>query len=73
MQGQSRKGRGINQYDILPDRVVLYLWPPAGGVKFAFTFKFRYGLKALTAPSVLYDYYNPLARAEVEPTQFVVR
>jgi hypothetical protein len=63
----------INQYDIQPDRVVLYLWPRAGGVKFSFTFKFRYGLKALTAPSVLYDYYNPLARAEVEPTEFAVQ
>jgi uncharacterized protein YfaS (alpha-2-macroglobulin family) len=63
----------INQYDVQPDRVVLYLWPRAGGVKFSFTFKFRYGLRALTAPSVLYDYYNPLARAEVEPTQFVVQ
>jgi hypothetical protein len=63
----------INQYDILPDRAILYLWPHAGGVKLSFTFRFRYGLKALTAPSILYDYYNPLARAEVEPTQFLVQ
>jgi hypothetical protein len=63
----------INQYDILPDRVVVYLWPRAGGVKFSFTFKPRFGLKALTTPSVLYDYYNPEARAVVEPTQFVVQ
>jgi len=45
------------------DRVVLYLWPRAGGVKFSFTFKPRFGMKALTTPSVLYDYYNPEARA----------
>jgi hypothetical protein len=63
----------INQYDILPDRVVVYLWPRAGGVKFSFTFKPRFGLKALTTPSELYDYYNPEARAVVEPTQFVVQ
>ena len=70
-RAMTASGWDINQYDILPDRVVVYLWPRAGGVKFSFTFKFRYGLKALTAPSILYDYYNPEARAEVEPTQFL--
>ncbi len=65
-------GWDINQYDILPDRVVLYLWPRAGGVKFSFGFKFRYGMKALSAPSVLYDYYNPEAHAEIEPVRFMV-
>jgi hypothetical protein len=64
---------GIGRYEVMPDRVVFYLWPQAGGVRFSFTFKFRYGLKALSTPSVLYDYYNPLARAEVEPTQFLVQ
>jgi hypothetical protein len=72
-KAMTASGWDINQYDILPDRVVLYLWPRAGGVKFSFTFKFRYGLKALTAPSILYDYYNPEARAEVEPTRFLVQ
>jgi hypothetical protein len=72
-KAMTASGWDINQYDILPDRVVLYLWPHAGGVRFSFTFKFRCGLKALTAPSILYDYYNPLARAEVEPTEFLVR
>ena len=65
-------GWEINQYDILPDRVVLYLRPRAGGVKFSFGFKFRYGMKALSSSSILYDYYNPEARAEVEPVKFVV-
>jgi len=64
---------GISQYDMLPDRVVFYLWPHAGGVKFSFAFKPRYGLKALTTPSVLYDYYNPEARAVVEPVPFFVQ
>jgi A-macroglobulin TED domain/Alpha-2-macroglobulin family/Carboxypeptidase regulatory-like domain/MG2 domain/A-macroglobulin receptor binding domain/Macroglobulin domain MG3 len=63
----------INHYDVLPDRVIFYLWPPAGGVRFDFRFRARYGIKAKTAPSVLYDYYNPEARAVVAPTQFVVR
>jgi hypothetical protein len=63
----------LNQYDVLPDRLVVYLWPKAGGTRFTFKFKPRYGLKAQTAPSVLYDYYNPDARALVAPTRFVVR
>jgi hypothetical protein len=66
-------GWSINSYDILPDRVVLYLWPSGGGTKFGFKFRPRYGLDALTAPSTLYDYYNPEARTVVAPTRFVVR
>jgi hypothetical protein len=66
-------GWDINQYDVLPDRLIVYLWPHAGGTKFSFTFKPRFGLKALTAPSVLYDYYNPEAHATVEPTLFTVQ
>ncbi|HEU5132901.1 MAG TPA: hypothetical protein VFT26_12385, partial [Pyrinomonadaceae bacterium] len=29
----------INRYDVLPDRVVFYLWPKAGGVSFDFKFR----------------------------------
>jgi A-macroglobulin TED domain/Alpha-2-macroglobulin family/MG2 domain/Carboxypeptidase regulatory-like domain/A-macroglobulin receptor binding domain/Macroglobulin domain MG3/Alpha-2-macroglobulin bait region domain len=72
-QAVKGSGRGINHYDVLPDRVIFYLWPPAGGVKFDFRFRPRYGIKAKTAPSVLYDYYNPEARAVVAPAQFVVK
>ncbi len=63
----------ISQYDVLPDRVVVYLWPRAGGTKFDFRFKPRIGLKAHTAASTVYDYYNPEARAIVAPVQFVVK
>jgi A-macroglobulin complement component/alpha-2-macroglobulin family protein/MG2 domain-containing protein/carboxypeptidase family protein/A-macroglobulin receptor/macroglobulin-like protein len=63
----------ISQYDILPDRVVLYLWPRAGGTKFDFKFRPRFGLKAQSAASIVYDYYNPEARAIVAPEKFVVR
>ena len=63
----------ISQYDVLPDRIVVYLWPRAGGTKFDFKFKPRYGLKAQTAASTVYDYYNPEARAIVAPVQFVVK
>jgi uncharacterized protein YfaS (alpha-2-macroglobulin family) len=63
----------ISQYDVLPDRVIVYLWPRAGGTKFDFTFRPRFGLRAQTAASVVYDYYNPDARAIVAPTRFVVK
>lgn len=69
----NESGWSINSYDILPDRVVLYLWPSGGGTKFSFKFRPRYGLDALTAPSTLYDYYNPEAHAVVAPTRFMVR
>lgn len=62
----------ISQYDVLPDRVIVYLWPRAGGTKFDFTFRPRFGLRAKTAASLVYDYYNPEARASVAPINFVV-
>lgn len=63
----------LQRYDVLPDRVVVYLWPRARGVKFQFKLKLRYGLEAQTASSVLYDYYNPEARVVVRPTHFMVK
>jgi uncharacterized protein YfaS (alpha-2-macroglobulin family) len=62
----------INRYDILPDRLLVYLWPQGGGTKFSFKFRPRFGLRALTAPSVVYDYYNPEAHATLAPTKFTV-
>ena len=50
--------------EIQPDRVVLYLWPEAGGSAFAFNFRMRYRAEAMTAASILYDYYNPEASAD---------
>src|SRR6185369_13164963 len=52
----------ISRYDVLPDRVVLYLWPKAGGISFNFKFRPRFGLMAKSAASTLYDYYNPEAK-----------
>ena len=63
-------GWSLTQYDVLPDRVVVYLWPNAGGVKFDFKFRPRFGLKAKSAASVIYDYYNPDSRTVVQPLQF---
>jgi hypothetical protein len=72
-QAVNNSGWDIESYDVLPDRVVLYLWPRAGGTKFSFTFKPRFGIKALSAPSILYDYYNPEAHTVVEPALFSVQ
>jgi len=63
----------ISQYEIRPDRVVVYLWPKAGGTDFEFSFRARYGMSALTAPSTLYDYYNPEAQVVVQPVRIEVR
>jgi hypothetical protein len=66
-------GWDINEYNVLPDKLLVYLWPRARGTKFSFTFKPRFGVRALSAPSILYDYYNPEAQATVAPTPFVVQ
>jgi hypothetical protein len=63
----------IFQYDVLPDRVVIYLWPRAGGVSFNFKFRPRFGLTAKNAASTLYDYYNPESAVVVPPSVFKVR
>jgi hypothetical protein len=60
-------------YDVLPDRVVVYLWPTAGGTTFNFQFRPRFGMTARSTASTLYDYYNPDASTYAEPQQFVVR
>ena len=69
----AKESSEISEYDVLPDRVVFYVWPNAGGSKFNFTFKPRFAMNAAAAPSILYDYYNPDARATVAPARFVVK
>src|SRR5256886_3547080 len=53
--------RSFSRYELLPDRLIAYLWPYHGEISFQFKFKSRYGINAKTAPSALYDYYNPEA------------
>jgi hypothetical protein len=50
------------------------MWPAhhSSATHFEFTFRPRLGLKAQSAPSVLYDYYNPEARAVLLPVKFTV-
>ncbi|SEG15155.1 A-macroglobulin receptor [Bryocella elongata] len=62
-------GAQLNHYEVLPDRVMLYVSPRAGGVNLKFAFRLRFGIDALTGPSSVYDYYNPDARADVAPTR----
>ena len=64
---------GVYSYEVLPDRVVFYVWPTAGGSSFEFGFFMRYGMKAWSEASSLYDYYNPEAAATVAPVKFVVQ
>lgn len=64
---------GVQQYEVLPDRVVLYLWPSAGGSSFGFYISARTPMNAKSSPSVLYDYYNPEALSELLPSQWTVK
>lgn len=66
-------GWDFSQYGILPDRLIVYLWPHAGGTRFDFKFRPRFGLTARTAPLIIYDYYNPEAKVVIAPTRFVAR
>lgn len=65
-------GWAFSHYDILPDRLVVYIWPKAGTTTFSFQFRPRFAMQAKTAASVLYDYYNPEARMVVRPAEFRV-
>jgi len=68
----SASGFALSHYDILPDRILAYLWPRAGGTGFSFSFRPRFAMRAKSAPSLLYDYYNPDARTVVAPATFRV-
>jgi hypothetical protein len=63
----------LSRYDILPDRIVLYMWSKAGGTKFNFKFRPRYGINAQTPASFVYDYYNEEAKATLAPMRFEVK
>jgi hypothetical protein len=64
---------GANRYEVLPDRVVFYLWPTAGGSSFSFNLSARMPMKAKSDPSILYDYYNPEALSEISPFQWSIK
>ena len=63
----------IDSYDVLPDRVIVYLWPRGGGSEFDLKFRPRIAMNAKSPGSIVYDYYNPEARATMPATRFVIR
>jgi len=63
----------VSHYDILPDRIVLYMWASPGGTHLKFKFRERYRVNAQTPASTVYDYYNPDARALVPPLRFATQ
>ena len=68
-----RESWSFSRYEILPDKIIVYLWANPGGTRFDFKFKPRYGISAQTALSVVYNYYNDKARAIIEPLKFSVK
>jgi hypothetical protein len=73
LEAAFRDDWSLSRYEVLPDRIVLYMWSRAGGTKLNFKFRSRYGINAQTPASTVYDYYNPEARATVVPLRFVAR
>jgi len=63
-------GWSFSHYEILPDRVVTYLWPWNNKVNFTFSFRPRFAMDAESAQSQVYDYYNPEAHAVLGPIHF---
>jgi len=72
LEAVKESGEGVSSYEVQPDRVVFYVWPTAGGSQFEFSFYLRYGMESWSAPSSLYDYYNPEAAATVMPVKFSI-
>jgi hypothetical protein len=68
-----RWSSGLWHYDVEPDRVVLYLWPSKPVSRYSVTFRPRLAMDALSAPSRLYDYYNPDEEVRLPPHRFEVR
>lgn len=76
-RGSLEKARGyetgLYQYDVLPDRVIAYVWPRKRETSFSFKFRPRLAMHAKSGPSRVYDYYNPDAAVVLPPESFVVR
>lgn len=72
-RGSLEKSKGVDSYDILPDKIVVYFWSGKEKKNFSFSLKPRYGINALSSSSLVYDYYNPEAKAIVSPVKFEVK
>jgi A-macroglobulin TED domain/MG2 domain/A-macroglobulin receptor binding domain/Macroglobulin domain MG3 len=63
----------FSRYDVLPDKIIVYMRAYADGTNFNFKFKPRYGISANSASSSVYDYYNEEAKAILAPLKFNVK
>jgi hypothetical protein len=46
LEAAKQSGEGMSSYEVLPDRVEFHIWPTAGGSKFEFGFRVRYGMES---------------------------
>ena len=70
---KARAENRFSSFDVLPDKILIYAPAQSFPLDFNFKFNLRYGIKAQTAPSLVYDYYNEEARAVVAPVEFIVK
>jgi alpha-2-macroglobulin-like protein len=73
LQAAMESDWSFSRYDVLPDRIIIYMWSKAGGTNINFKFKPRYGINAQTPSSFVYDYYNEEAKATLAPLKFEVK
>lgn len=73
LENAKKQDENISRYDVLPDKIIVYLWASPKAINFNFKFKPRYGINAQTAPSMVYDYYNEEAKTTLAPARFVVK
>ena len=64
---------GVDSFEAGPGSVTFYIWPRAADSSFSFVFRPRFALAAKSAPSVVYDYYNPDERAVLPPQIFTIQ
>lgn len=64
------KNNGVDSYEVAPDRLIFYIWPRAEDSKFDFFLRPRWAMNTVTAPSVVYDYYNPAEKSVLVPQRF---
>lgn len=68
----SENGWELWSFDVLPDRIVAYVWPRAGGTKFSLSFTTRMAADAQAAPHTLFDYNNRDASVTIAPDRSTV-
>ena len=75
LQALLNRRNGVAYYEVMPDRVVFYLyrWPSTVASTFQFNLSARYPMRAKSAPSILYDYYNPEEFFEIPPFHWIVK